>query len=167
MTRKTASWLVIGFLVVLIAIVGVAAVMARNNNNSAGGQTAGENPQDRADTQHLLIPRWFLVSMTVDGQIYEIPAGQQDVTIQFLEDGSVNGKGGCNQYFSTYEADNDGSMRFSPVGATKMFCDGWMDVETALFQALGQISRFSTEDYQLTMTSTDGQTTLVFGMPPK
>ena len=113
-----------------------------------------------------MIPRWFLASLTLNGQPVEVMQGQQGVTIQFEPGGKANGTGGCNNFSTTFQADYDGTMRFGPVVSTKMFCEGTMELESAYFEALSKVERFSTSD-GLVLSSADGQTQIVFQMPPK
>lgn len=142
---------------------GTESGMSADSNTSATEEPA----QGRASTdpQRLMIPRWFLTSLTLDGQSIEVPEGA--LSLQFKEGGEANGSGGCNDFFSQYQTGADGAMQFGPIGATKMFCDTKMEAETAYFEALSRVSRFKTEDWKLFLTSDDGKTALVFGMPPK
>ncbi len=130
----------------------------------AGSKTPAEG-RASTDPQRLMIPRWFLTSLTVNGETIAVPEGS--ISIQFEADGNANGSGGCNSYFSQYQASDDGVMQFGAVGATKMFCENTMEAETAYFEALSQVDRFKTEDWKLFLSSADGKTALVFSMPPK
>jgi len=51
------------------------------------------------------------------------------VTVDFSSsDDQVNGSGGCNNYFTSYTADDDGNLTImGPVGATRMACETGMD----------------------------------------
>jgi heat shock protein HslJ len=151
-----------------IALVGIAALMFILFRPGAAQEPAppAAGQSQPADPQKLLIPRWFLRAMTVDGREVPIEADQQKVTIQFAEDGSANGTASCNSFFTNYEAGKDGQMLFGPIGATKMWCDQ-MPLESDYFEALSQVQRYNTDNNQLTLTSEDGSTTLVFAMPPK
>jgi heat shock protein HslJ len=145
----------IGFLLLLSLIVAGCT-----NNAAARGE-------EMTDPQKLLIPRWFLFSMELDGQSFAIAEDQQRMTLQFEEDGAANGGGGCNDFFTNYEAEIDGAMHFGPIGATKMFCEDTMELETAYFAAMGKVETFRFEDYRLVLASQDDTTKLVFRMPPK
>jgi heat shock protein HslJ len=120
-----------------------------------------------ADPQVLMIPRWFLNSLTLDGQKIEVMPDQQAVTIQFEGGGKANGTGSCNSFFADYGAGMDGSLKFGPVGSTKMACDSGMDQENAYFTALEKVERFEIVDGNLRLFSTDGKTEVVFRKPPK
>jgi len=71
-------------------------------------------------------------------------------------DNKVNGTGGCNSFFGTYELQGDNGITFSPIGATKMACqDNVMAVEHQLFQAFEMTGRFTLSNDTLILTTTD------------
>lgn len=148
------------FLTLLVGIlmVGVVLIFAGCARASQGAGSA--------DPQMLLIPRWFLSELTVNGEKVDIPAGQQTMTIQFEEGGKANGTGGCNSFGTEYQAGTDGKLRFGPITATLMACDD-LQKETAYFQALEQVRQFKVEEGRLTLSSDDGKALLIFSMPPK
>jgi heat shock protein HslJ len=147
---------------VLIVIVVVLILV-----QSGAAQQPPAPGSGSTDPQTLMIPRWFLNSLSLDGQAVDIPADQQSITLQFVPDGSANGKGGCNEFGTTYTAAADGKLSFGPVMSTKMACDSLMVQENAYFNALGKVTQFKTEGGRLTLSSADGKTTLVYRMPPK
>ena len=153
-------------IVVLLVVVGIiAALLVLRYVPVTSTGSGAQQPAGSTDPQHLMIPRWFLQSMTVNG--VEMPLPDKHLTLQFEPDKNANGESACNGFFTTWEADYDGSLKFSAIGATKMFCDGMMDTETAYFNALSQVTKFIRPEGKLILTSTDGQTELVFVMPPK
>jgi heat shock protein HslJ len=161
--------LVAGLVVIAVIISQYAGARSGGQQNPSNNDVSPtEKPaQGRASTdpQRLMIPRWILSSLVLDGKEYTLPARQ--VSVQFEEGGKANGEGGCNNFFTEYQAGMDGKMQFGPVGATKMACTEGMEAENAYFQALAKVSQFKTEDWKLFMTSPDGKTSLVFRMPPK
>jgi heat shock protein HslJ len=90
------------------------------------------------------------------------------VTIDFSSsEDQVNGSGGCNNYFTSYSADDDGILTINgPIGATAMACETGMEQESLFFSALETITGYIvTEDGRLLLhyssgTGTDEQ--LVF-----
>ncbi len=136
----------------------------------ANAQSAA--PVGSTDPQKLLIPRWFLNSLTLDGKAIAIPAEQQAITIQFKENGDVGGTGGCNSFGSTYKAGKDGKLTVDTITSTMMACAQTgqtdpMQIESAYFAALSKVQRFAVDQGKLTLTSADGKTSLVYRMPPK
>ena len=66
------------------------------------------------------------------------------VTINFSNsDNQVSGSGGCNNYFSTYSADDEYNLTINgPVGSTRMACDTGMEQETLYLSALETVSGY-------------------------
>lgn len=147
--------------VILIGIVIVIALLVRQGVSSSPALPAW----NATDPQTLLIPRWFLNSMLVDGKVVEF--GDNLLNLQFEADGNANGEGGCNSFFATYQAGTDGSITFGPVGSTKMACPDFMELENDYFSAISRVSQFRTSEGHLTLSSEDGKTVLTFNMPPK
>lgn len=119
-----------------------------------------------ADPQTLLIPRWFLSELTLDGRKVEIPAGQQQITLQFEEGGKANGNGGCNSFGTDYKAGKNGRLSFGAIASTMMACDN-MQQESAYLEALSRAQHYKVAEGKLTLFSADGKTVLVFTMPTK
>lgn len=83
------------------------------------------------------------------------------VTIQFEEDGSVVGFGGCNQYGSRYTLTGN-QISFEPIVSTRMACaDPAMAAETAYFAALQAAAQVELSNDTLTLITAEG-TKLVF-----
>lgn len=158
-----AVLLVLAFLVVIFLRSNMGASQTPPST-VVPSQPAGGQP---ADPQMLMIPRWFLDSLTVDGQKIEVTPDQQAVTIQFEDGGKANGTGGCNEFFADYGAGQDGRIKIGPVGSTKMACETGMQQESAYFTALEKVERFEVAGGHLRLFSADGSTEVVFRMPPK
>lgn len=68
----------------------------------------------------------------------------------------VNGNGGCNSFFGSYELQRDNGITFSKIGSTKMACpDDVMQVERLLFQAFETTTKFTLRNDTLFLTKTD------------
>jgi heat shock protein HslJ len=161
------NWKIAAVVSAVAVVVVVSFLIATSLlGNIPATQAAGGAP---ADPQHLLIPRWFLQSLTVNGQEVSLP--EKQMSLQFKPDGSANGWGSCNDFSTSYQVSADGgevgSLTFDPVISTKMACDPGMDAESAYFQALGSVKTFQFVDYKLVLSSEDGQTVLRYAMPPK
>lgn len=146
-----------------ILVVIVAAVVIFVTTRGTAQESSWGDPS--TDPQKLMIPRWFLSSLTHNGQPVEL--GDAQITLQFTEGNQANGSAGCNDFFADYEVANNGKLTFSQAGSTMMYCDNFMQQETAYLDALTQISQFKTEQGKLILSSADGQTTMTFAMPPK
>jgi heat shock protein HslJ len=80
------------------------------------------------------------------------------VTLNFEEDGQVNGLSGCNQYGGSYELDGR-SITIGPLASTRMACleDGIMEQESAFLQALQAAHSLSLVEDQLTIVYDGGE----------
>lgn len=65
--------------------------------------------------------RYFEEMDGSSGPAVAVPDGIE-ITMRFSADGRVSGAAGCNQYFATYRADEDGGLVIGEVGITEMFC---------------------------------------------
>ena len=77
--------------------------------------------------------------------------------IRFMEDGKVNGSGGCNNFFGSFESGPDGSISFGQLGATRKACPGdIMNREQRFFDALAAATHYSIAGRTLTLTLDSG-----------
>lgn len=60
----------------------------------------------------------------------------------------VNGFAGCNHFFGGYEM-NQSTLKFSNLGATKMYCQDKSAVEDNYFKALSEVQSFKLDDNKL------------------
>src|SRR5512146_1443496 len=127
------TWLWIGSLVVISA---AGLVLAQTS--FANGKTNRGSQGNATDPQLLMIPRWFLSSLTVQGREVQLPT-EKHLTLQFAKGDQANGEGGCNSFGSSYTAGKDGSLTFGHLISTRMACEGGMDQERAYFNALSQV----------------------------
>ena len=66
----------------------------------------------------------------------------------------VSGKAFCNSFFGQYEATAD-KIRFSGVGATKMYCEGKMEQEQQFLSGLQRANRFELDQDTLRLYAGD------------
>jgi heat shock protein HslJ len=95
---------------------------------------------------------WVVEEMNIDGTVTAPVDGV--ISYAVFEDGAVSGSAGCNNYTGGYKTDG-GSMTIGPVAATRMFCDGAMDQETAYFVLLEQVDSYKVSGNELTLSSGD------------
>jgi heat shock protein HslJ len=98
--------------------------------------------------------RWKLVELgegrrlapgdTVTGAFFILRTGQ----------GQVNGSGGCNNFFGSYEIDGD-KLVFGALGNTMKMCPTGMDIEQAMMQALGETTRYAINGEVLSLYADD------------
>lgn len=69
------------------------------------------------------------------------------ITALFGADGNLSGSGGCNNYFGSFTANDDGTMTINePLGSTMMACETGMDQESAYLAALTAVTGFALND---------------------
>jgi heat shock protein HslJ len=108
----------------------------------------------------LLGTGWVLASLTnTDGEIAVPPASAP--VINFSEDGSMSGNGGCNQLFSEFTS-GDGAISIGIIGSTMMFCDGRMDLEAGFTTALDVVTRYEISGDRLQLSDDSLTTVLSF-----
>ena len=106
----------------------------------------------------LLEKEWKLEYLKWEGTLYGVEG--QAPTIKFEADGKAGGKGGCNNYFSSYILEGR-TISLAEIGATKMMCAESAELENAFFQFLGTELRSIFSDGKLVLSS-DGGNTAVF-----
>jgi heat shock protein HslJ len=90
------------------------------------------------------------------GQPAPTGAGGRRATLRFEADTArVAGFAGCNRYFGTYALDAK-TIRFGPIGMTKMACTEGMSLEQQLGAALEATRSYELSSSQLTFLGTNG-----------
>jgi len=108
---------------------------------------------------------WLLTSQLVDGEMVDVHE-QLNVSLH-MEHGDAGGNGGCNSYFTSYEADGF-DVTFELVGSTKMQClPPVMDIEQAYFANLDQVVSYQSGGIQMAFLDADGDFLLEFDLAPE
>jgi heat shock protein HslJ len=84
----------------------------------------------------LVGPLWMLLGYGDAGNPTIVEPGT-NVTVQFAEDNSLNGFGGCNSFFGPYELTGE-QIKIGPLGSTMMACEKGMTQESIVTSALQQ-----------------------------
>jgi heat shock protein HslJ len=124
-----------------------------------------ENSSRDAQVQDGLVDqlsgkKWVLLiingeSISADDHFTEKPF------IQFgLTEKNINGVGGCNSYFGVFSADDNRSINFSDIAATKMACDN-MKLETDYFRYLNSAKEFEIRNQTELIVFDDHQTEIL------
>lgn len=66
-----------------------------------------------------------------------------------IEENSIHGFTGCNNYFGKYEIIDDRTIRFSNIGATKMFCTETMEIENDFLEIINNTQYYEISEKQL------------------
>lgn len=104
------------------------------------GETVGLTMQ--AGVADLANTSWTIVSYNNGAEAVVSVIEGTNPTILFGADGELSGSAGCNNFFGTYQLDQE-NISIGTLGSTEMFCEapeGAMDQETALLAALPMAS---------------------------
>lgn len=85
------------------------------------------------------------------------------ITLEFIREGKIGGKGGCNSYGGDYQIQAE-SLSLTRIISTKRACiaQNVMQQEQRYFEALGSVGRFKLSDTQLTIFYDGGRAALNF-----
>ena len=106
---------------------------------------------------------WKLVSYTTGNEL----AGTgplTSITLKFGEDKRIGGNAGCNDYSGEYETEG-GLVTIKILGSTEKYCSlpsGVMDMEQHYLLLLGNTTRYSIDQDELTLSYYDVKKLLVF-----
>lgn len=70
------------------------------------------------------------------------------ISMNFTEEGQVNGKGVCNRYSGTFTATTLHRIKFSQAATTRMLCKE-PALERDFFQTMSAVNKYSLEDQEL------------------
>jgi len=80
----------------------------------------------------------------------QVPA-EADMFVRFAGEGKLEGHGGCNRFFGSYEL-AAGKIVIGPLGATRMGCqESIMEREMRFLQALGDARQFARDRIDLVL----------------
>jgi heat shock protein HslJ len=136
------------FYKISLAILSFSILLAACSSSTGQKKTVTLEP--------LYSGSWHLVAYGNEEGTSIVTPGLQSFGV-FQEDGGLSGNAGCNNYFGTFKASEDGSFSIEgPLGSTLMFCEAFMDDETAFLTALQSADAFSfNESGQLVINISD------------
>lgn len=112
--------------------------------------------QSTTGSTSIVGKQWRLIEL--NGQTVQ-PADQSKREPHMILNASekkVNGNGGCNSFFGSYELQGANGITFSKIGSTRMACPGdVMQVEHRLFQAFEMTNKFTLKNDTLFLTKAD------------
>ncbi|HUU76596.1 MAG TPA: META domain-containing protein [Methanoregulaceae archaeon] len=126
----------------------------------AGCSGIGSQSRTEALTAHT----WHLVSYYDENRNVQSLVPGTDISIRFLEDGTITGNAGCNDYFSRYTLEGY-LVTFGPIASTEKYCmepGGVMEQEQAYLGRLSNSTRFQVTSDQLILSYYDVRKLLVF-----
>lgn len=113
-------------------------------------------PKGKKESASLTGTKWVLQSINnADISTSGTPESTPWLMLNATEQ-SMNGYSGCNNFFGQYTLSVGSQMiSFGQVGATKMACEGKMELETRLFKALQRVGKYVVNIDILTLYTTD------------
>lgn len=103
---------------------------------------------------------WELRSLRVNDTVVKNPV--QLPTLVFTDSMAIYGSAGCNRFFGTYRAEEDGNLKVMPGGATMMFCPD-MAFEDRYLKVLTEVEKYTVSDKELKLKDATGKLTLIYG----
>ncbi len=115
----------------------------------------------RKDVTQFTANEWRLVEVNGKAVPGDKNLNSEPVLKFNAEEGKVSGNGSCNQFFGQYRVDDNNSISFRDIGATKMAC-AEMETEKLFFEALRKAERYTIEGDTLILQQEDGTTNARF-----
>ncbi|NEO42633.1 MAG: META domain-containing protein [Moorea sp. SIOASIH] len=109
------------FILIILTVISFAACEVKKNKKTL-------------ETAALDNTSWLLVRFS-DQELFG-----HEIRLNF-EDGKLNGKAVCNNYFSTYSI-NGNEISVLPIGATRMLCPENSKLETDYFNFFSKTSNY-------------------------
>jgi heat shock protein HslJ len=103
--------------------------------------------------QDLKGTSWSLVE--INGQ----PILEGSAPTLIFDSEGVGGNGSCNTFSGGYTVEN-GALTIGPLASTLMFCENFMDQESAYLTALQEAVGYQIKNGDLQILNADGQVTL-------
>lgn len=76
-----------------------------------------------------------------------------------IKGSAVSGQAACNRYRGSVKVegkDGGGTISFGPLATTRMMCEGKMELEKALLDALAVVRGYRTDGFAVVLTGADG-----------
>lgn len=142
----------IAFIFFMLFLAGIAFVNLRGMQEGTLVTSTGQITDVAWRPTHI-------GEMTVDEQT--------SMTLQFDPDGRINGMGGCNRFFGSFDFP-EGNLAVGMVGSTRMACPGTDgSLEIAYLDALGATRSAARLDDRLALKDGDDNTIARFVAIPR
>lgn len=173
--RISAHYLLAALLVVLMTACGVPTTDSGSTNATGEAPTVplttaptpspAPAPTPTIPQMKLTNGSWQLVGIG--------PAGQPSkpisntLSLHFMDDGELNGSGGCNYFFGSYVITGT-QLTISELGSTERACflQELMAQEGQYLAALGSVTEFAQTDTTLTLRYPTGELVFAHVPPP-
>ena len=106
--------------------------------------------------------KWVLAEILKDST-NSLDSAQQRPFVEFEPQRKrISGFGGCNRFFGEYSIQNDSTIRFSKLGATKKYCMDVMETENHFFEVLRKCRYLKATKTMLIMADRNHEKMAVF-----
>ncbi len=135
----------------VVLIVTLTVLAAACGTDSGSDRSIGADP-GAGGTRPSVAGDWIIAALVVDGEATTLPDGDIDMTIA---GGEINGTLGCNSFFGSIDAADDGSVTMGALGQTEMACmeEDRMEFEATYGQALSSVRAWAVDPAGLTLSS--------------
>jgi heat shock protein HslJ len=133
----------------ILALILIVSACGDDNTD-----VGAENPDDKGDnvsdpaTRPSVGGEWILVGLKVDGD--DVTLVDSDLRI-VVASGEVTGNLGCNSFFGSFAAADDGTLVVGGLGQTEMACEGKMDFESVYGPALSSVTAWNVDPEGMTL----------------
>ncbi|MFN2201662.1 MAG: META domain-containing protein [Caldilineaceae bacterium] len=109
-----------------------------------------------AQSQTLVGTSWNVTSYNNQKQAVVSLILGSEITVNFMDDGTVAGNAGCNEYFGSFETDGD-TIAIGPLATTRKMCpgEGIMEQEALFLQALESSATYQVQGSTLGTRTAD------------
>lgn len=145
--KNTVKYLGIAALTMLVlSLVGIVIVASENKDVAPNQEEAKQN------TTTVASANYKLVTFIKEGEDFPIPEGAE-VTLN-IDGENFSGKAACNNYFGSFQKDDNDMLVISPIGSTQMACEQpLMDFEYQYLQVLQTVNSVKTFENKITLYS--------------
>lgn len=110
----------------------------------------------KTTTSTMIEREWMLVEFQ-DFSKEVMVANKANMNLTHVKSTSkFSAKMGCNNMFGTAIFGKNGTVKFSEVGSTMMFCDQAMELEAAFGKALPTMTKYKTEGHYMILSDNNG-----------
>lgn len=113
---------------------------------------------DDIEPEDLMGKTWYLEYLKFNNMQFGVE--DKIPTLEFKDEAKVGGNGGCNNFFGNFSIDGR-TIHIGDIGATRMMCEGSMELEQAYTSVLGMPLRALFNENKLICTA-DGGNQLIF-----
>jgi heat shock protein HslJ len=123
------------------------------------------NPSPAQQPEPAFEQNWLLDKLVLGGKAVDMNVNvPQALTLNFDSgiEGNYSGFAGCNGFSGTYSRSGSDGFSFGATASTKMYCMESSALESKIFEAMGDVSKYQVQSGNLIFSSADGQTKIQY-----